>query len=62
MRDDAQWNDVLGMLKVQAPDFDLSLLEAWTAALDLTETWRRVLADAELQVSDHGQQTRSRKH
>ena len=49
MRDDAQWNDALGMFKVQAPDFDLSLLEAWTAALDLTETWRRVLAAAELQ-------------
>jgi hypothetical protein len=49
MRDDAQWNDVLGMLKVQAPDLDLSLLEAWAAALDLKETWRRVLADAELQ-------------
>jgi hypothetical protein len=49
MRDDAQWNDVLGMLKVQAPDLDLSLLEDWAAALDLTETWRRVLADAELQ-------------
>ena len=55
MRDDAQWNDVLGMLKVQAPDLDLSLLEAWAAALDLKETWRRVLADAELQGSNHGQ-------
>jgi len=49
MRNHAQWNDVLGMLKVQAPDLDLSLLEARAAALDLTETWRRVLADGELQ-------------
>jgi hypothetical protein len=43
MRDDAQWNDLLGMLKAQAPDLDLPLLEAWAAALDLTETWWRVL-------------------
>jgi hypothetical protein len=55
MRNNAQWNDVLGMLKVQVPDLDLPLLEARAAALDLTETWRRVLADGELQVSDHGQ-------
>ena len=48
MRDDAEWNDVLGMLKVQAPDLDLSLLEAWAAALDVTETWRRAQVDAGL--------------
>ncbi len=49
MHDDAEWNDVLGMLKVQAPVLDLPLLEAWVAALDLTEPWRRVLIDAGLQ-------------
>lgn len=48
MCDDAEWNDVLGMLKVQAPDLDLSVLEAWAADLDLRETWRRVLIDAGL--------------
>jgi hypothetical protein len=41
--------EAIRTLKVQAPDLDLSLLEAWAAALDLRETWRRVLADAELQ-------------
>lgn len=48
MHDDAQWNDVLGMLKVQAPVLDLSLLETWAAALDMTQTWRRMLIDAGL--------------
>jgi hypothetical protein len=48
MRGDAEWNDVLGMLKVQATVLDLSLLEAWAAALDLTEPWRRVLIDTGL--------------
>lgn len=49
MHDDAEWNDVLGMLKVQAPVLDLSLLEAWAEVLDVTETWRRALIDAGLQ-------------
>lgn len=35
MHNDAEWNDVLGMLKVQAPALDLPLLEAWVATLDL---------------------------
>jgi hypothetical protein len=37
------------MLKVQAPDLDPLLLEAWDTTLNLTETWRRVLVDAGLQ-------------
>jgi hypothetical protein len=48
MCDDAEWNDVLGMLKVQAVALDLSLLEAWAATLDLTQTWWRSLIDAGL--------------
>lgn len=48
MRDDAAWNDVLGVFKVQAPALDLPLLEAWAAALDLAEPWHRALVDAGL--------------
>ncbi len=48
MRDNAEWNDGLGMLKVQAADLNLSLLETWATAIDLTETLRRALIDAGL--------------
>ncbi len=48
MRDDAQWNDIVGMLKVQGPDLDLVLLEQWAGALEVAETWRRALVDAGL--------------
>ncbi len=48
MRDDAQWNDIVGMLKVQGPALDLGLLEQWVEALEVAETWRRALADAGL--------------
>jgi len=48
MRDDGEWNDIVGMLKVQGPDLDLVLLEQWAGTLDMTATWRRALADAGL--------------
>lgn len=48
MQDDAEWNDILGMLKVQGPDLDLPLLEEWAGALGMTDTWRRALMDAGL--------------
>ncbi len=48
MLNDAEWNDILGMLKVQGSDLDLPLLEAWARALDMTDTWRRALVDAGL--------------
>ena len=48
MRDDAAWNDIVGMLKVQGPDLDLVLLEPWAGTLDVTDTWRRALTDAGL--------------
>ena len=48
MRDDAQWNDIVGMLKVQGPDRDLVLLEQWAEALGVAEMWRRALVAAEL--------------
>jgi hypothetical protein len=49
MLDDAEWNDILGMLKVQGPDLDLALLEEWARALDILDTWRRALLDAGLE-------------
>src|SRR6266566_5748327 len=49
MQDDAEWNDILGMLKVQGPDLDLALLAEWVGKLDVMETWCRSLADAGLQ-------------
>ena len=48
MQDDAEWNDILGMLKVQGPDLDLPLLEEWAGARGMTDTWRRALVDAGL--------------
>jgi hypothetical protein len=49
MQDDAEWNDILGMLKVQGPDLDLALLLEWVGKLDVGETWHRALVDAGLQ-------------
>jgi hypothetical protein len=49
MQDDAEWNDILGMLKVQGPDLDMALLTKWAGKLDVIETWHRALADAGLQ-------------
>ena len=48
MRDDGEWNDILGMLKVQGPALDLALLERWTGACDGAEIWRQALVDAGL--------------
>ncbi len=48
MRDDAQWNDIVGMLKVQGRDLDMVLLERWTRTLEVAETWRRALTEAGL--------------
>jgi hypothetical protein len=48
MRDDSEWNDVVGMLKVRGPALDLALLERWAEALVGAETWRQALVDAGL--------------
>lgn len=48
MQDDAEWNDILGMLKVQGPDLDLPLLEEWAGVLGMTDTWQQALVDAGL--------------
>jgi hypothetical protein len=49
MQNDAEWNDILGMLKVQGPDLDLALLAEWAGKLDVRKTWQRALVDAGLQ-------------
>ena len=46
--DDAEWNDIVGMLKVQGPCLDPALLEWWVKRLDITMVWRRARADAGL--------------
>ncbi len=48
MRDDSEWNDVVGVLKVQGLVLDLALLERWAEALVGAETWRQALVDAGL--------------
>ena len=51
MEDDAEWNDLLGMLKVQGPDLDLASLEAWVKTFGIMETWRQALVDVGLRDS-----------
>jgi hypothetical protein len=48
MVDDAEWNDILGMLKVQGPNLDLTVLEHWAKTLNMTDAFVRALADAGL--------------
>lgn len=48
MRDDAEWNDILGMLKVQGQTLDLALLERWAGKLDMTHTLHRAFVDTGL--------------
>jgi len=41
-----QWNDVLGVLKVQQSSLDMQYMRRWAAALDITDLLRRALDDA----------------
>ncbi len=45
---DRQWNDVLGVLKVQAPTLDRAYLAEWARELGLSDLLRRALDDAGL--------------
>ena len=45
---DRQWNDVLGVLKVQGAILDRAHLEEWARELGLTDLLRRALDDAGL--------------
>jgi hypothetical protein len=48
LMDDAEWNDIVGMLKVQGPCLDPALLQWWVKRLDLAMVWQRAKADAGL--------------
>jgi hypothetical protein len=43
---DRQWNDVLGILKVQQLSLDMEYLRHWAEALGLSELLRRALRDS----------------
>jgi len=46
MEDDAGWNDILGMLKVQGPHLNRPLLEQWAKQLVPGEILEQALSDA----------------
>jgi hypothetical protein len=48
MVNDAEWNDIVGMLKVQGTDLNLALLERWAETLHMTDAFNRALVDAGL--------------
>ncbi len=45
---DRQWNDILGVLKVQGTHLDMAYLQRWAASLKVTDLLERALADAGL--------------
>jgi hypothetical protein len=51
MNDDAEWNDVLGMLKVQGLDLNFVYLESLARTFGMMETWQQALTDAGLKDS-----------
>lgn len=52
---DRQWNDVLGVLKVQGPALDFAYLDEWARHLGLTDLLRRAVDDAGLPPESLGQ-------
>jgi hypothetical protein len=46
MEDDAGWNDVLGMLKVQGPRLNTRLLIQWAKTLEISEVLEQAFFDA----------------
>jgi hypothetical protein len=49
---DRQWNDILGVLKVQGTDLDMAYLQHWAAALGVTDLLVRALVDAGLREQE----------
>ncbi len=45
---DRQWNDILGVLKVQGTNLDMAYLQRWAANLNVTDLLERALVDAGL--------------
>jgi len=46
---DRQWNDILGVLKVQGAHLDMAYLQHWAAVLNVTDLLERALVDAGLE-------------
>ena len=46
MRDDAEWNDIVGMLKIQEPTLERDFLEEWARTLKIAEVLKQALVDA----------------
>jgi hypothetical protein len=49
---DRQWNDILGVLKVQGTNLDMAYLQLWAAALKVSDLLERALVDAGLAESN----------
>ena len=45
---DRQWNDILGVLKVQGTNLDMTYLQRWASALGVGDLLERALVDAGL--------------
>ena len=45
---DRQWNDILGVLKIQGTNLDMVYLQRWAAVLKVTDLLERALVDAGL--------------
>jgi hypothetical protein len=45
---DDQWNDILGVLKVQGPELDLAYLKSWAAYLEISHLLEQACIDAGL--------------
>lgn len=51
---DRQWNDILGVLKVQGTNLDMTYLQQWAVALKVTDLLERALVDAGLVEGSEG--------
>src|SRR2546421_266214 len=49
---DRQWNDILGVLKVQGTHLDMAYLQRWATALKVSDLLERSLVDAGLAGSE----------
>ena len=49
---DRQWNDILGVLKVQGTNLDMSYLERWANVLNVNDLLERALVDVGLLESE----------
>ena len=45
---DRQWNDILGVLKVQGTNLEMPYLHRWATGLEVAELWQTALVDAGL--------------